>query len=82
MSRHTITSMNCKTLLEHLRNGAKLHTILWYGTWHRLSFPTGETLYVQRSNIDALLKAGTLHSIAFSGGEYEYYLPTSKEQTT
>ena len=77
--KYAITPMNCKTLLVYLEDGAKLRTIWRYGKrLNELHLSSGEYIYVQRSNISALIKAGTLRSILFSGNEFEYYLPIEK----
>lgn len=76
---YSITPMNCITLLGHLQAGAKLRTYWTYGRrLNSLTLPSGEVLYVQRSNVKALIKSGALGSIPFSGDNYEYYLPPSK----
>lgn len=77
---YPITPMNCRTLLEHLRGGGKLRTRWTYGRrLNILALPSHETLYVQRSNVDALIKAGAIRGILFSGDNYEYYLVPPKE---
>lgn len=75
MARYKITSMTAEQLLEHLRGGATLSSRWVYGRrLNRLSFPDKETLYVQYSNIQALIKARTISSIPLSGDNYEYRL--------
>lgn len=70
-----ITPMNCKTVLKHLENGAQLRSRWSYGQrLNSLYLASGETLYIQYSNISALIKAGKLRSISMSGDNYNYYL--------
>lgn len=75
MSKYSITNMTARDLLMHLQNGAMLETRWTYGKrLNRLKLPTGENLYIQHSNISALIKTGALRSIAMSGDNYLYRL--------
>ena len=68
--------VNARELLTHLQNGATLRTRWEYGKrLNKLVLPDKSVVLVQHSNIKALIKAGTLRSIPYSGDNYEYYLP-------
>lgn len=75
MAKYPVTNMAAKDLLSHLQNGATLESRWVYGKrLNRLKLPAGDTLYIQRSNVSALIKAGALLSIALSGDNYLYRL--------
>jgi len=75
MTKYPITNMTAKDLLSHLQNGATLDSRWVYGKrLNRLKLPADGTLYIQHSNISALIKAGALYGIALSGDNYLYRL--------
>lgn len=75
MAKYPVTNMTAKDLLDYLQNGATLESRWVYGKrLNRLKLPADGTLYIQYSNILALIKAGVLLSIALSGDNYLYRL--------
>lgn len=75
MAKYPITNMTANELLEYLQNGAVLSSRWIYGKRiNRLQLPTKETLFVQKSNISALLNAKAIYGIPLSGDNYQYRL--------
>jgi len=73
--KYTHTNMTAQQLLEHLENGARLISRWRYGKRiNNLKLSTGESLTVQYSNIQSLLKHGKIYSIPLSGDNYDYDL--------
>lgn len=75
-----MSSMSAVQLLQALKGGGKLKS-RYKPRWivigkpkreHILTMPDGSIIYVQKSAIDALIKAHNLRSIAWSGGIYDY----------
>jgi hypothetical protein len=66
---------NAVELLELMQTGAILTSRWRYGKRiNNLKLPTGESLTVQYSNVQSLLKHGKIYSIPLSGDNYDYYL--------
>lgn len=75
MSKYPVTNMTAQDLLAYLQNGATLDSKWICGKrLNRLKLPTGDVLYIQRSNISALIKTDVLFSIPLSGDNYLYGL--------
>lgn len=75
MAKYPVTNMTAKDLLNYLQNGATLESRWVYGKrLNILKSSADGTLYIQRSNISALIKAGALLSIELSGNNYLYRL--------